>query len=60
MTLIDKVTAVQSGKNLGRIEGLLKRLEKFEDIQPNETIWSERRMLGTVRSHVPLPEKLKV
>lgn len=52
MALSDKVKAVQSGVDLGRIETLLKRLEKFDDIQPNETVWSEQRMLGTVRSHV--------
>lgn len=52
MALTDKVSAIKDGKDLGRIENLLKRLEKFEDIQPNETVWSERRMLGTVRSYV--------
>ena len=52
MTLIDKVKAVQQESDLGRIEGLLKRLEKFEDIQPKETVWSEQRILETVRSHI--------
>jgi hypothetical protein len=52
MALTDKVKAVQSGIDLGRIENLLKRLEKFEDIQPNETVWSEQRMLGVVRSYI--------
>ena len=52
MALTDKVKAVQSHTNLRRIEGFLKRLEKFDDIQPDETVWSEQRVLKTVRSHV--------
>lgn len=52
VTLTDKVNAIQKGADLGRIDSLLKRIEKFDDIQPDETIWSEQRILKTVRSYV--------
>lgn len=53
MPLTEKVKAAQDHPaSLDRIEALLKRLEKFDDIRPKETVWSEQRMMEGVRYYI--------
>lgn len=38
--------------NSTRIDNLIRRVDKFDDVKPRETVWSEQRLLDTVRTHV--------
>ncbi len=53
MALTKKVKATKKYPMSSKhIEAFLKRIEKFDNIKPKETIWSEKRMMDGVRSYV--------
>ncbi len=50
MSLTEKVNIMARSGDLKHIENLLSRIEKFDSIKPEETIWSEQRLMQNIRT----------
>lgn len=47
---VAKTVSEFQNRNFKRIDDILEKIKKFEKIKPEETIWSEKRLLDTVRT----------
>lgn len=57
MKLTKKTSEIIKQNRDDRIDQIIKKIEKFDSIKPNETVWSEQRLLEAVRSSTMIDPK---